>query len=219
MRNNFFSGICIILPVGYYFILGEITMCEKRSPFTRLKSIKTIAILFIVLLSTAIVCQAHRPVIIKNESSRENPVLVEEPEISRAFYGALEGEPHFYKIVSDKPFTLYVNILVPDLDPEGVSVPVHDMSFTVLNADTPLFTVDGSSYQWRRFYEKYGRDHYYMGPEFDKKVEAGTYYVSVYNMNNSGRYSLAIGKIEEFNFFSIIGAILKAKSLDRWFFR
>jgi hypothetical protein len=180
--------------------------------------------LIVLLLSP--VCSlpalAHRPVIVKNRSSRETPVVVTEPEISWAFYGVLDGVPHYYKIFSEKPFELYVNILVPDLDPDGSPVALHDMSFEVHGEGAegaPMFSAEGLRSTWRRFFEEYGRDHYYMGPEYDTTADGGTYYVRVFNGANEGRYSLAIGKREKFTFFSLIGAILKAKSLDRWFFR
>ena len=183
-----------------------------------------LGIIVILLLSTfcAHPAFAHRPVVVKNRSSKAAPFVVTEPEISRAFYGALEGEPHYYKIVSAAPFELYVNILVPDLDPDGVPVTAHDMSFEVYGEGgegAPMFTAEGTKSSWRRFYEKYGRDHYYMGPEYDAMAGEGTYTVRVFNGSNRGRYSLAIGKREKFTFFSLIGAIVKARSLDRWFFK
>ena len=67
--------------------------------------------------------------------------------------------------------------------------------------------------------EKYGRDHYYMGPECDTKAGEGIYWVRVFNGTNRGRYALAIGKREKFTFFSLVGAIVRARSLDRWFFK
>jgi hypothetical protein len=85
--------------------------------------------------------------------------------------------------------------------------------------DAPMFTAEGTKSVWRRFYEKYGRDHYYMGPEYDAMAGEGIYYVRVFNGSNRGRYSLAIGKREKFTFFSLIGAIVKARSLDPWFFK
>ena len=67
--------------------------------------------------------------------------------------------------------------------------------------------------------EKHGKDHYYLGTEFEQKAGVGTYYIKVYNKNNSGKYSLATGKEEKFGFFSIIKAFFKARSLDKWFFK
>jgi len=162
---------------------------------------------------------AHRPVIVKNESSKDKPVIIKNPEISYAFYGILSGEPHYYKIVFSKPFDFYVNILVPDYLPKTDLITKHDMSFEVLKDNTSIYIIDGNNFEWKRFYEPYGRDNYYMGPEFDKNVEAGTYYIKVFNKTNTGKYSLATGKKESFTPWGFVGAIFKARSLHKWFFK
>ncbi len=174
---------------------------------------------FIALTILTLGALAHIPVIVKNKSSKENPVLVTKPEISYAYYGELAGEPHYYKIEAPRPFHLYVNILVPDFAPQSPPVSSHNMSFEILRDSVGLFTKEGPSAEWTRFYEKYGRDHYYMGPEFENDMGKGTYYIRVYNPNNTGRYALAIGKKENFTPISIISAFFKAWSLDKWFFK
>lgn len=184
-----------------------------------MRLMKCLFSIIILLLLVRGAAYAHRPVIVKNKSSKENPVEVNEPEISWAFFGELQGAPHYYKIISQEPFNLYVNILVPDLSPDGAAVTKHDMSFHVFHDNVLIFTAQGLNEEWRRYYEEYGRDHYYWGPELDRNVDTGTYYVEIFNSNNNGKYSLAIGKVEKFNFFSLMGAIIKAKSLDRWFFK
>ena len=182
----------------------------------RMAAILSLILLMLFITGTA---YSHRPVIVKNKSSREKPVIVEEPEISWAYYGILKGNPHYYKIVSSEPFNLYVNILVPDYDPQGEPIELHDMSFEVIEQNRVLFYAEGLSSQWRRYYEKYGRDHYDWGPEYDENVGAGTYYVKVFNRENKGKYSLAIGKIEKFTFPVFLSAMIRAQSLDRWFFK
>jgi hypothetical protein len=184
-----------------------------------MKVIRIPMIFLLILLIHAAAAYGHRPVMIKNKSSKDQPVLVDEPEISWAYYGILEGEPHYYMIESSESFNLYVNILVPDFHPDGEPILRHDMSFKIFVKDKLLYTGEGLKNDWHRFYEKYGKDHYYWGPEFDQNVEAGTYEVLVYNSANIGKYALAIGKIEKFNFLSIMGAIAKAKYLDMWFFK
>ena len=181
-----------------------------------------IAVALLLSMLNARPAFAHRPVIVKSRSLKSAPVEISEPEISWAFYGSMEGEPHYYKIVSPVPFELYVNILVPDLDPDGAPIAAHDMSFEVYRGGeeaAPMFTALGSASVWSRYYEKYGRDHYYMGPECDTKAGEGIYWVRVFNGTNRGRYALAIGKREKFTFFSLVGAIVRARSLDRWFFK
>jgi NADH dehydrogenase [ubiquinone] 1 alpha subcomplex assembly factor 1 len=172
-----------------------------------------------ILFLVSSIAHAHRPVIVKNQSSKEKPVLVKEPEISYAYYGELVGEPHYYKIVYPKEFILYVNVLVPDFSPKTEPIPKHDMSFQISADAQPLFTAEGNESEWQRFYERYGRDHYYMGPEFEQGVPAGTYLIKVFSGNNKGKYALAIGKKENFTPWGLVGAMLKARSLDKWFFK
>ena len=57
---------------------------------------------------------AHQPVL--NSESRHNansPYIVEEPEISKAIFSELMGEPHYYRIDSDSRFEFYAGITVP----------------------------------------------------------------------------------------------------------
>jgi len=176
---------------------------------------------FVLLFTAASVTTglAHRPVIVESGGTENDPVVVEEPEISWAYYGRLDGEPCYFRITSAEPFTLYINILVPDYEPDGEPVLSHDLSFEVLEQKSLLYRADGGLFLWKRFYEPYGRDHYYMGPEYEKDVGAGEYTVRVFSPDNEGNYSLAIGTIEKFTVFSLIDAMIKAGSLDDWFFR
>ena len=52
---------------------------------------------------------AHQPVLVDSEATE-----VLEPEISKAYFGKLVGEPHTYRIASAVEFDLYVGILVPE---------------------------------------------------------------------------------------------------------
>lgn len=179
---------------------------------------KTTILCILILFAQASIAYGHRPVVVKNQSSKENPVQVNSPEISYAYYGELDGEPHYYKIVNSKLFTLYANILVPDFFPKSEAIKKHDMSLQILNDRDSIFIAEGEKSKWKRFYEKFGRQHYYMGPEFEQKVPEGTYYIKIFNKNNSGKYALAIGKKESFTPWGLIKALLKARSLDSWFF-
>ena len=181
--------------------------------------VKVILFCISILFLSSSIAHAHHPVIVKNQSTKENPVLVEKPEISYAYYGELMGKPHYYRIAYSKEFILYVNILVPDFFPPKEPIARHDMSFQISADGESFFTVEGRESKWRRFYERYGRDHYYMGPEFEKRVPAGTYHIKVFNSSNTGRYALAIGKKESFTPWGLVGAMLKARSLDKWFFK
>jgi len=64
----------------------------------------------------------------------------------------------------------------------------------------------------------YEKACYYMEPEYGREADTGEYTVRIYSSTNRGTYSLAIGTIEKFTVFSLIQAMLQAKSLDSWFF-
>ncbi len=190
----------------------------KETVFQR-RGRRTALLLGAALLSAALPALAHKPVIVKTASSFDHPVEVKEPETSFAYYGRLAGQAHYYRIEAATPFLLYVNILVPDFEPKGPAVARHDMNVEVWLKNVLINRATGMDADWTRFYEKYGKDHYYMGPEFERPAEPGIYLIKVDNAAHAGKYALAIGKKEKFTIFSIIPALFKAWSLDRWFFK
>ena len=73
-----------------------------------------------------------------------------------------------------------------------------------------IYQADGSNFNWEAWYEPYARDWYWKGPEIGGElntetgfkrsflIEGGTYLIKVYNKDNQGSYSLAIGEAEFF---------------------
>jgi hypothetical protein len=157
--------------------------------------LKSLIILLIVFLSICAV-SAHQPRLeVGVNSSMNNPIVVQNPEISQAFYGDLNGQPDYYKITSDKPFKLYVNLLVPQspgISGDFVSAQITDSS------GKAIALLDGTKSNWTPMFEEFGGDYYLQGPEFVQNVNAGTYYIKIFNANNSGKYSLVVGNIESF---------------------
>ncbi len=173
---------------------------------------KTI-LLLMVLLSLSF---AHQPkIILGKDAPLSNPIIVTVPEISKAYYGELSGTPQYYQITSDEPFLLYTGILIPDIigqQPYAVSAEVLDSS------GKRILFLDGSAHEWEPFYEEFGGDWYLDGPEAEKELQPGTYYIKVFNDGNSGRYSLTIGKEEYFSFFDMIEAYVAIILLKQQFF-
>ncbi len=138
---------------------------------------------------------AHQPRIVEDSGAVE----VKNPEVSQAFYGELTGAPHTFRIRSDKPFKLYVGLLVPDV-PEAKK----DLSVEITSDNRRLFLLDGTSWEWKRFYEEFGGDWYWWGPETapmganQALSPNGTYEIKVFSPSNLGKYSLAVGEIESF---------------------
>ena len=163
--------------------------------------------LIFIILSTIIVLTssyAHQPKIIKYSPTINNPHYVYEPEISKAYYGKLNGEAHYYKIQSDRDFAFYAGITIPKINENvtWVSIEVLDQN------NNSIFYKDGKYYNWKAWYEPYARDWYWVGPQIgthnDKefkgslKFEPGTYLIKVFNDENIGSYSLAVGDTEFF---------------------
>lgn len=157
------------------------------------------------------VVSAHQPRI-----TTDSLIYVLDPEISKAYYGELTGEPHVYVIESDKPFDLYINVLVPDIEGQET-----DVSATVIkdgNVAKPFAILDGLDVEWEQFYEPFGADTYFMGPEFRTEADPGTYEIYVSSSNNDSKYSLAIGEIEAFDRAEIFNALTTIPELKKNFF-
>ena len=147
---------------------------------------------------------AHQPKLINYSPSESAPHIVIEPEISKAYYGALTGKAHYYVIKSEKEFLFYAGILSPKTSEKykWLSIDVLDNNRNI------IFQADGSNFNWSSWYEPYARDYYWKGPEIGKEInrefktsfplEAGIYYIKIYNNDNMGHYSLAVGEAEFF---------------------
>jgi hypothetical protein len=149
------------------------------------------------------IAYAHQPLL--NEGTTfplDAPYEIEEPEISKAIFGELAGEAHYYRIRSDVEFRFYAGVTAPKIDDCPL---VTTFSFDVLDgAQNALFVADGETFEWWPWYEEFGRKWYWVGPEIGEEFKAnqtlpaGTYYIRVHNAQNAGKYVLAIGDIESF---------------------
>ena len=159
-----------------------------------------ISIIFFVSFSAL----AHQPKLINYSPSLNNPYQVVEPEISKAFYSELKGNAHYYKITSNKEFLFYAGILSPKVNDS-----YKWLSLDVLDKyENTIYQADGSNFDWKAWYEPYARDYYWKGPEIGMDtngefktsfaLKAGTYTIKVYNEDNLGHYSLAVGEAEFF---------------------
>lgn len=162
---------------------------------------KKLVLLIIFILSINIV-YAHQPRIVYGELTQ-----IKNPGVSQAFYGILEGQPAYFQINSDKPFDLYVQILVPD---------VPDIKKDII-VEVNNVTLD-PNIEWKSFYEEYGRDYYYQGPEMEINVTSGTYKIKVSNPTNTGKYVLVIGREEKFPINEIVKTIITLPILKHNFF-
>jgi hypothetical protein len=162
------------------------------------------------------IASAHQPRLVMDDNpTKENPIIVNDPEVSKAYYGEMNGSSEYYRIVSDEDFTLYLNVLVPDYLPFNTKI----FSVDVRDSDGSLITMlDGSNSTWRKFHEDFGNDDYLMGPEKRMDLPAGSYEIRVFNHDNEGRYSLAVGEAEYFPPEEISNAALLVPQIKQRFF-
>ncbi len=170
--------------------------------------LKTSAFILLSIICIPQVMLAHQPRITESRKT-----IVTDPEISKAYYSKLTGEPDVYIIESNKTFNLYVNVLVPDAPDQK-----QDVSAVVLKDGNQIVLLDGMNFTWQKFYEPFGADNYLAGPEYEAAVDPGTYEVRVWSSNNDSKYSLAIGKIEAFDGKEGINALTVIPKLKQDFF-
>lgn len=169
----------------------------------------------ILCLLCVSVASAHQPRITwDNEDSKEHPIIVSQPEISQAFYWELRWNEAVYKIISDTWFLLYTNILVSDTTWTRTDFMVHILEW---NNDI-LTKLDGTKMLWSWFYEKFAGDSYLKWPEREREVVSWMYTIVVSNTDNEGKYVLAIGKKESFDFKEIIHTYKTLPALKTYFF-
>ena len=96
-----------------------------------------------------------------------------------------------------------------------------NFSFEVLDSDFHLlYLADGENFEWTPWYEQYGKQWYWNGPEIgqnfasNKIFKAGTYYIKVFNNSNTGQYILAVGDIEKFSLTDIVGLIFSMGDIE-----
>jgi len=173
---------------------------------------KKIVCSYFSLLLIASGALAHQPVIVGKEI-----ITIEKPEISRAFYHELSGQPRSYFINADQAFDLYINLLVPkNTNANGrYSARVYHI---VDGKRTLLTDIKAGSVVWQEFYEPFGGDYYVKGPELKRNVPAGRYEIEVYSADNRGKYVLAVGEKESFGLKEIAKVYTDVPRLKSEFF-
>lgn len=169
-------------------------------------AVATAFLLGIFVLSES--AQAHQPRITRNRTT-----VVENPEISKAYYGKLVGEPDVYRIDATAPFDLYVNVLVPDVEGQK-----KEVSADIYKDGVHLAGIGGPAAAWEKFYEPFGADTYWRGPEYKARASAGRYDIRVASPANDSKYALAIGEIESFSFKEQVNALATIPKLKKDFF-
>lgn len=152
---------------------------------------------------------AHLPYLERDKTE----IMVENPEISKAYYGWLQGKPAVYAISSAKSFLLYLNLLSPRIDSGWTDYSARIYKDGKLFAEVPA---DNSL--WMVAYEPFANDYYAKGPEYETAALAGNYRIEVGNSGNSGNYVLAVGKTEDLSLGQFLRTLAVLPGVKQEFF-
>ncbi len=171
--------------------------------------------ILVLFLCVASFAYAHTPFLI-TQTSLHDIITIDEPENSRAFYGELTGFPHTYEIRAKKPFHLFAQVLVPDIESSKNNVSgiiIREVEGSGRVTEVARFLAKDAT--WDSFYEPFGGDSYRNGGTFEKDVDPGVYRIEVSTPDNLEKYVLAVGKIEgsgEIGYFETVRRIAEVKT-------
>lgn len=172
-----------------------------------------ILFLFFIFFSSVLSAEAHVPVLVSQDSLKDI-TQIEDPTLSQAFYGQLDGFPHTYEIVTTEPFKLFTQILVPDIDSSentisGIVIKLPEERGRV----TEVSRLPSKDASWEPQYEPFGGDTYRHGPQFETELEPGKYRIEVHTPANTEKYVLVVGKREEMTlgYFELLGRLIAVK--------
>jgi len=180
-----------------------------------MKKIIVSSVITVALLLTIPTALAHQPRLTFTQDNTESILLteIEQPDISKAYYGELKGKVDLYKFALETEQEFYFNILVPDI--EG-STPNFSASLTL--DDKKISTLNGLNFEWTKFYEKFAGDDYLKGPEERIVLQPGKYLIEISNPNDTGKYVLATGEIESFPLGESLRTLKELPTLKSEFF-
>jgi hypothetical protein len=172
---------------------------------------------------------AHVPLIPSDNEEIDSAYHISDPGKSWAFYGDLNrGTVHYYSFniesgeriylsllkstnPEEKSFTPKMLLMIPGQEENG-SAP----SFVDVPTDYVAFEIEEMR-PISAFYEPFGPGSYYRIAELNTTAtNIGVYYLAVYDPDNGGHYSLAIGYREEFSLMERITTPLRLISVYQW---
>jgi len=180
-----------------------------------MKKVFAILLVIIIFASSSNTVYAHKPIQSDGTNTNyENSLLIPDHKISWAIYEQLEAkQTKFYKFDAKEGDSFYSSIVIPKLDRlenykpglaligENIGVSsIHKIDSELPPGGIVVYDYDGvipSS----EFYEPFTQTTYWERQEIRINIPAdGTYYIVVFdNQGMLGKYSLAVGVIEDFS--------------------
>lgn len=163
----------------------------------------------------------HKPrVVLDIDNSKiGNAIQIDNINVSQAFYGKLYNNTSYYYLDEREQFNLYMDISTPykltKKQSDSFTIDIYKIS----NKDmSKIYSFNPQTLSWQYFYEEYGGDYYYQTKVTDIVLDSGQYIIKLNNPSYSGKYVLAVGKIEEFTILDSINAIYNIYLVKTKFF-
>ena len=173
---------------------------------------KKILILFFIILVSLNPAYGHK-LISHDDTHRnfESALKIPDHKVSWAIYENLgENEAKFYTFEANEGDSFYASIVVPKING------LEEYSPTLVLVGDDNFEKKKINYEKNfpgvEFYEPFGQITYWERQELKTEIPVdGTYFLVVMDeKNQSGKYSLAIGTIEDFSFVDFFTILPKA---------
>lgn len=183
---------------------------------------KKVIFLFLILIVVSISPFAHAHKLISHDDSHrdyESALVIPDHKISWAIYDNLGvNETKFYTFDAKKGDSFYASIVIPKLDGlQNYSPSLVLVNDDLFNNDSSSFNIESNiekylyegDYPGNEFYEPFGQVTYWERQEITTIIpDDGQYFILVLDeKNQSGKYALAVGTIEDFSgsdFFTVL---------------
>ncbi len=183
----------------------------------KIKRVFVIVVIFLLTFTSLI--YAHKPIFNDGTNiSINESIKIDNPEISWAVYGELthDSNVHYYKIDGKRGMDLYVQMTIPKIkDNEDFtpSIAILGKEFEKPEIEVPFEVPEGYGVKIiepvevkEEFFEPFTQTRYLMRQEETIKLENDApYYIVVYdNVKEEGKYTLTVGRKEEFKIKDIL---------------
>ena len=170
---------------------------------------KIILVIFALAMISTNYASAHK-LISHDDSHRDfnSALVIPDHKISWAIYENLgTNEAKFYTFEAKKGDSFYASIVIPKI--QGLEK--YAPTLVLVGEDNSIMekTIYEKGFPGNEFYEPFGQVTYWERQELRTEIpQDGTYFIVVTDeKNQSGKYSLAIGEIEDFsgeNMFTLL---------------
>ena len=194
---------------------------------------RKVIFLFLILIVLSISPFAHAHKLISHDDSHrdfESALVIPDHKISWAIYDNLGvEESKFYTFDAKKGDSFYASIVIPKLEGlENYSPSLILMNDDLFNGTGPSSNIESSvqkflyegDYPGNEFYEPFGQVTYWERQEVTTIIpDDGQYFILVSDeKNQSGKYALAVGTIEDFSGSDFFTTLPKAWFETKLFF-